>query len=174
MKKLLLALPLLVAITACESKKRTSFEQESDFWERSDNVSLLYLRGPKAQHQLHKDISSCVSEVKELSRLGTINNARPPANIEMSGGLAGGWQSPERDGPLHTEFADFHDFEGCMNFKGWKRVSYVRPQQIDQAKQNYKTTILGETLGLRRDTEGKTSKSSRSSGRATASGSLND
>lgn len=151
MKKLFLALPLIVTLAACESTKQTSFEQESDFWERSDNVSLLYLRGPKAQHQLHKDISACVAEVKELSRLGTINNARPPANIRMNRGLAENWQSPKRDGALHTEFADFHDFDGCMNYKGWKRVSYVRPEQIDQAKQNYKTTILGETIGLRKD-----------------------
>lgn len=173
MKKLLLALPLVIAVSACESTKRTSFEQESDFWERSDDVSLLYLRGPKAQHQLHKDISSCVAEVKELSRLGTINNARPPANIQMSQGLAENWQSPERDGALHTEYADFQDFEGCMNYKGWQRVSYVRHDQIDQAQQNYKTTILGETLGLRKETEDAAYKPN-GSGRSTASGSLNN
>lgn len=173
MKKLLLTLPLIVTVSACESTKQTSFEQESDFWERTDNVSLLYLRGPKAQTQLHKDIASCVAEVKELSRLGTIDNARPPANIRMNQGLAENWQSPKRDGALYNEYADFHDFEGCMNYKGWKRVSYVRPEQIDQAQQTYKTTVLGETIGIRRDTE-NTYTPNRRTGRATASGSFNE
>lgn len=152
MKKFLLIALSTAALTACESTKQTSFEQESDFWERSDNVSLLYLRGEKAQHQLHKDIASCVAEVKELSRLGTIRNAKPPTNIEMNGNLANNWQSPKRDGALHTEYADFHDFESCMNYKGWRRVSYVRPEQVETAKTTYRTVILGETLGLRKET----------------------
>lgn len=151
MKKFLLLALCTASLAACESTKRTSFEQESDFWERSDSVSSLYLRGPKAQHQLHKDIAACVAEVKELSRLGTIRDANPPANIEMNVNLAEKWQSPGRDGPLHKEYRDFHDFDSCMAYKGWKRVSYVKPEQIDQAKQNYRTTILGETIGLTDD-----------------------
>lgn len=172
MKKFLLLTLCAASLTACAGTKQTSFEQEADFWERSDSVSLLYLRGAKAQHQLHKDISSCVTEVKELTRLGTINNARPPANIEMNSNLAKGWQSPSRDGALHAEYQDFHDFESCMNYKGWRRVSYVRPSQIEQARTNYKTTILGESVGQHNDA--KPAYTSNRSAHANASGDLND
>lgn len=151
----------LAALTlgACAGTDRTSLEKESHFWERSESVSALYLRGPKAQHQLNHDIAACVSEVKELTRLGTIRDANPPAGIRMHQGLAKGWQSPTRDGPLHTEFRDFHDFESCMEFKGWKRTTYVRPEQVENAKTNYKTVILGETVGLRKKADSKAPRS---------------
>lgn len=145
MKKLLLLAPLLLTIVACESTHHSKKGINDQFWQRSDLTSALYLRGPKAQHTLHKDISSCVSEVKELSRLGTIRDANPPAGIEMNVGLANKWQSPRGDGPLYTEFRDFHDFESCMNFKGWKRTNYVRPDQMEKARTNYNTTIIGDS-----------------------------
>jgi hypothetical protein len=146
MKNLLL-LPLLALTVACTQTHRTSIEDNAAFWERTDAVSALYMRGPKAQHTLHKDIASCVSEVKELSRLGTIRDANPPRNIEMNVGLAHNWQSPRGDGPTHTEFRDFHDFESCMNFKGWNRVNYVTPTAMQTGKTNYKTVILGDQFG---------------------------
>lgn len=147
MKKIALTLTAIITLSACTQTQHTSVEDNAAFWERTDSVSALYMRGPKAQHMLHKDISSCVSEVKELSRLGTIRNANPPAGIEMNVGLADNWQSPKGDGPLHTEFRDFHDFESCMNFKGWGRVNYVRPQNMKNSAVNYNTTILGATYG---------------------------
>jgi hypothetical protein len=151
MKKIL-ALTFVILTAACAKTQHTSVEDNAAFWERTDNVSALYMRGPKAQHQLHKDISSCVSEVKELSRLGTIRDANPPRNIEAHMGLAQNWQSPKGDGPLHTEFRDFHDFETCMNFKGWNRTNYVRPHTMDKARTNYNTTILGKTYGVKEKT----------------------
>jgi len=145
MKKLLYTLPLLVTVMACESTHHTKSGTNDQYWQRSDLTSALYLRGPKAQHQLHKDISSCVSEVKELSRLGTIRDANPPGGIEMNTNLADRWQSPRGDGPLYTEFRDFHDFESCMTYKGWERTHYVRPEQAEHSQANYNTTILGKT-----------------------------
>jgi len=143
MKKLLILLPLMAAACTTHPTKR---EQEAAFWQRSDATSALYLRGAKAQHILHKDIASCVSEVKELSRLGTIRNANPPGGIEMNKGLAQNWQSPQGDGPLHTEFRDFHDFESCMAYKGWERTRYIKPEQVQNSQMNYNTVILGKTL----------------------------
>jgi len=150
MKKLFLLLPFLTV--ACTMHGASKNQHDADYWQRVDSTSALYLRGPKAQHQLHKDISSCVSETKELSRLGTIRNANPPAGIEMNENLAEKWQSPRGDGPLYTEFRDFHDFESCMNFKGWERTNFVKDTQIENAKMNYNTTILGENLNSRTTT----------------------
>ena len=148
MKKLLLTLPF-VALAACETTQQTPPDAEAALWQRADMTSALYMRGPKAQHQLHMDISSCVNEVKELSRLGTIRNANPPEGIEMNKGLAEKWQSPRGNGPLYTEFREFNDFESCMNYKGWKRVEYVGQHTYENARTNYNTTILGESYNVK-------------------------
>ena len=147
MKKILLL--SLLALGACESTKETDPLRDAAFWQRSDTSSALYMRGPKAQHTLHKDIASCVAEVKELSRLGSIRDANPPGMIEMNKGLASKWQSPKGDGPLHTEFMDFTDFESCMNYKGWQRAEYVKPATVDKAQMNYDTVILGKAYKKR-------------------------
>jgi len=169
--KNLFALILLVSTLAACTTKPTNLKDEAAFWTRADVSSALYMRGPKAQHQLHKDIASCVSEVKELSRLGSIRNANPPTGIEMNANLARRWQSPKGDGPLHTEFMDFNDFESCMNFKGWKRTNYVGQDKINNAQSTYKTTILGGTQNS--DSDDSNMNRPRS-GRATASGSFNN
>lgn len=144
MKKYLLL--SLLALTACEST--TEKRLDAAYWQRSDIESALYMRGPKAQHQLHKDIADCVSSVKELSRLGLIRDANPPGGIEMNVGLAENWQSPKGDGPLHAEYRDYHDFESCMAYKGWTRAAYVKPHIMENAKANYNTTILGKTYDV--------------------------
>jgi len=167
MKKFIALSLVILTVSACSSTM-TKPEEHAAFWNRTNASSALYMRGPKAQHMLHKDIASCVSEVKELSRLGTIRNANPPAGIEMNVGLANKWQSPKGDGPLNTEFRDFHDFESCMNFKGWERTNYMRQDQINRARTNYNTTILG---GSNSDVANDTGTSR--SGRATASGNFN-
>lgn len=169
MKKFIALSLTVLALSACESTKQTRPEDHAAFWQRSDITSALYLRGPKAQHQLHMDIASCVSEVKELSRLGTIRDANPPSGIEMNEGLAKNWQSPKGDGPLYAEFRDFHDFESCMNFKGWERTNYVGKDEIDNAAANYNTVILGKPVG-----QGEKTTPTYKSNRSSASGNFNN
>lgn len=140
MKKLFLI--SLLAVAACESTEPK--QPNAAYWQRADIHSALYMRGPKAQHQLHKDIAECVTSVKELSRLGSIRDANPPSGIEMNTNLAKDWQSPQGDGPLHAEFFDYVDFESCMTHKGWSRTAYVKPEVMERAKANYNTTILGK------------------------------
>lgn len=147
MKTLVISLVTATLLAGCATSDVRATDKEirnkADYWQRADSTSALYLKGPKAQYQLNSDIASCVAEVKELVRLGSIRRASPPANIGMEPGLARGWDSPTRNGPLFTEYRDFSDFDGCMNHKGWVRTDYVRPATQDQAINNYKTTILG-------------------------------
>jgi len=161
MKKLMLLLCMALSLAACSNSRSTgsaanvaklSAEERavrfnSDYWQRADSVSAQYMTGPKAQHQLNMDIASCVAEVKELVRLGSIRRAEPPKDIAMDPGLRAGWVSPTRDGPLYTEYTDFQDFEGCMKHKGWERVDYVRPLAAQRSSRNYVTTILGHPFG---------------------------
>lgn len=161
MKNLVLMVCAVLALSACSGTSRgggaasvaklsaeeRAVRENSDYWQRADSVSAQYMTGPKAQHQLHKDIASCVAEVRELVRLGSIRKAEPPKDLAMEPGLRAGWNSPTRDGPLYTEYTDFQDFDGCMKSKGWERVDFVRPLAAKRASRNYVTTIFGHPFG---------------------------
>jgi len=150
MKRLFITVCALSLLTACATDPRPTDKQireRADYWQRNDGVASLYLTGPKAQHQLHKDIAACVAEVKELYRLGSIRRAEPPKDMAMEPGLKRGWVSPTRDGPLYTEYTDFQDFDGCMRSKGWERMDYVKPAEGERAAENYAATILGHGPG---------------------------
>lgn len=134
----------LVMLSACSTyHSPQNIRMNGDYWQRKDGSSALYLTGPKAQHTLNKDIASCVTQVRELSRLGSIREATPPNDIAMTGAMKSYWDTPQRDGPNHTEYLEFHDFEGCMDYYGWQRVDYITPQRATQASYNYMDTILG-------------------------------
>jgi len=150
MKRLVLVLTALTLLSACATQTRESekkIRESADYWQRADGASSIYLTGPKAQHELHKDIAACVAEVKELVRLGSIRKAEPPRDLALEPNLKRGWASPTRDGPLFTEYTSFQDFDGCMAYKGWERVDYVKRTVADRAASTYSETILGHALG---------------------------
>ena len=145
------ALILMMALSVAACTPGRSLDEasthSSDYWQRSEAVESLYLNGPKAQHQLNKDIAACVAEVKELVRLGSIREARPPQGVATNQAMRQGWNSVTRDGPLYTEYTDFQDFEGCMAHKGWQRTHYVTPHQADRSRRVYNETIMGHHSG---------------------------
>lgn len=151
MKRLVLVMMSVALLAGCaESTARQSdksIRSTADYWQRADDVSALYMTGPKAQHLLNADLASCVSETRELVRLGSIRNAEPPKTLGMDPSLRAGWNSPTRDGPLYTEYTPFQDFDGCMKTRGWARVDYVRPAVAQAATVNYTETILGHPFG---------------------------
>lgn len=148
MKNCLLSIAAVMLLSACTPGQVVKKDnRQADFWQRSEAVESIYLNGPKAQHQLNKDIAACVAEVKELTRLGSIRNARPPQGVATNRPMRQGWNSVTRDGPLHTEYTDFQDFEGCMDYKGWNRTQYVTPTQSSRARNVYNETIMGQHSG---------------------------
>lgn len=150
-----LSLAFVLVLSACTGQvPLNELRETGDYWQRNDSTSALYVRGPKAQHQLHSDISSCVTEVKELLHLGSIRSATPPDGIAMTGQMKARWDTPRGDGPLYTEYTEFHDFESCMVYKGWERVDFVAPEVANRAAINYSETILGLPLpGIWKDDE---------------------
>jgi len=162
-----LATASLLAITACTAEPQAGNLDHSQYWQRVSASSATYLRGPKAQQILNRDISRCVTELRELERLGTLKDAIP---AHPSGRVldpdekrgADSWDTPERDGHLLAEHTDYHDFDSCMRAKGWERIKYV-PYDIDEeAKLNY----LNHHVATRDSytPAGKKGKSSTSSG----------
>lgn len=145
---------LVVSVTALLSLTACGFTQtrhtESHFWQRADTTSALYMQGPKAQQMLHQDISRCVTEVKELTKLGSIREAIPAKTIneypdpDSPEGHMEQWETPSHDGALYSEHLEFHDFETCMSAKGWERVEHVPYNIADNAREVYAKTILKE------------------------------
>ncbi|MGH1377543.1 MAG: hypothetical protein ACRBB3_01860 [Alphaproteobacteria bacterium] len=119
------------------------------YWQRVHSSSALYLRGPKAQQMLNRNIARCVTELRELERLGSVKDAIPLyAHDNFDDGLVlskeeaelAGWDTPERDKELFAEHSDYIDFEGCMLAKGWQRIEYVPFKVSGEARENYKIT----------------------------------
>jgi len=135
-------------LTACGPRLHL---EEAQYWQRKSATSALYLQGPKAQQTLHMDIATCVNEVNELKRLGSLREATPAEthnghvpNPNTPEGKLAAWDTPERDGYLYAEHFDYHDFETCMNAKGWERVEHLPYDTAERARHVWLKTIIGE------------------------------
>lgn len=141
MKKFLILslslIPTLVVMSGCSNHPQLDNAQ---YWQRKNVSESVYLRGTKAQQILNQDIAACVTELKELERLGQIKDAIPtqyghvmaPHEIEMLEN-----DSPERDGALFAEQTNYHDFNGCMRSKGWERTYKVSFDTMQRARETY-------------------------------------
>lgn len=138
--RFILGFAALLTLSACGTAK-VAGDVGGQFWQRTASSDSLYMRGPKAQQILNRDISRCVVELRELERLGTLKNAIP---TDLTGHVltqdeleVADWDSPERDKHLFAEHSDYHDFETCMGSKGWERVEHVPYDTANKGRENY-------------------------------------
>jgi hypothetical protein len=140
----------VLALTACEASMKREIADNGRYWQRVDTTDSVYQRGPKAQQMLFDDMSRCTAELNELERLSSLRNAVPANTWDKDGkkinpnspeGRMANWDSPERRGYLLAEHTDYHDFEGCMTFKGWERVKYMNYETADRARDTYLDAI---------------------------------
>lgn len=151
MTKLICACLALTALTACSTDR---LDQANNYWQRTNTQSAMYMTGPKAQHTLHQDIASCVTQLQELQRLGSLRDAIPPntaanqvPDYHPSNTKVATMDSPNRDGPLYAEYYDFADFEGCMREKGWERALVLQPKQRVKAQDNWIRSLVDPNWG---------------------------
>ncbi len=130
-------LALASACTAIPNKKT------GQYWQRISASDSVYLRGPKAQEMLNRDIARCVTELRELERLGQVRNAIPadttgrvldPDELETVRR-----NDPEYDGALLAEQKDYQDFEGCMYAGGWERAVTIPFEGLERSEDNYRS-----------------------------------
>jgi hypothetical protein len=147
----LLILSSAISLGACSGGfSQQDLKDKGHYWQRTSASSATYLNGPKAQQILNRDISTCVVELKELQRLGSVKEAFPagldqngfPIDPESPEGKMADFDTPERDGSLISEVYDYTDFETCMREKGWQRTEYLPYDRSDAARENYTKTIL--------------------------------
>ena len=113
------------------------------YWQRVEDHSAMYMTGPKAQQTLDEDLAGCVREVDELVELGALRAATPPDThteylhaLEASGDLDW-YDTPTRHGVKNVSHTEYQDFEGCMRYRGWERVRFVRYQTALKSQQTY-------------------------------------
>jgi len=132
----------ILSLAACASGiSEQEIIENGQYWQRVHTAEAVYMRGPKAQQLLNRDIARCVTELRELERLGTLRatiptnpNGRVLNPDEMA---LENEDTPERDQYLFAEHADFTDFETCMLSKGWERVKYVPYDVAYDASRTY-------------------------------------
>lgn len=124
----------LVSLAACSSTPTESeLMRSADYWQRTSTSEAIFQRGPKAQQMLNRDIARCVTELREVERLGFLRTNLPgdntaggvPPDPSTPRGALAQWETPERDGYLYAEHSDYHDFETCMMAKGWERIEHM-------------------------------------------------
>tara|TARA_R110001592_G_scaffold20926_5_gene84575 strand:+ start:12621 stop:13145 length:525 start_codon:yes stop_codon:yes gene_type:complete len=151
---LFLGLALTFSLPSFAGGINDDIEHKGQYWQRIHASSAIYLRGPKAQQMLNRDIARCVVELRELERLGAVRNAIPEyvdgVVLESTEARLAGWDAPERDKELFAEHSDYIDFEGCMIAKGWERVKYVPFDVAEQAHENYLYTHTKYREGARK------------------------
>lgn len=123
---------------------------QMQYWQKLESGDALYLTGPKAQQVLEQDIAECVHEIIELAKLAGVRenlpNFRDPVrntdqmDEEHNMKDLPGWDQPEYLNDLRVDHSDYHDFDGCMNSKGWYRVKYVHPDTERKTTETYKRT----------------------------------
>jgi hypothetical protein len=143
----------VLVLSACADKPQSTLER-ADYWQRASTTSALYQQGPKAQQQLHIDIATCTNEINEIRRLEQIR-AAIPANQAGDGTLQD-WDTPNRDGALYAEHHQYHDFETCMQYKGWQRAAWLPYTEVDKANRDY-IQNQGKKNGIGNDREPVTS-----------------
>jgi hypothetical protein len=133
MARLTLALIACLAVAACARTVTPPRDYTgAQYWQRAGASDSAYTQGPKAQDMLARDIARCVAELRELERLGMLHGTIPadPATGRLYDPddprreLAD-WEAPDRTGFLRMEQGQYHDFEGCMAYRGWERVKYL-------------------------------------------------
>lgn len=146
-----IAVMTLVGCSA-EPINKKAYLNQAHFWQRANVTEAIYMNGPKAQQVLLHDISNCVTSLHELQRLGALRAAMPadkvkagkiPAPHDPRDAMAD-WETPERDGYMLAEHADYHNFETCMISKGWERVQHVPYAIAEKSRETYTEAILGQ------------------------------
>ena len=144
----LLALSVL-SLSGCYGMVQ-EIEMNGRYWQRVDTTDAIYQRGPKAQQMLFQDIANCTATLNEMERLGAVRNAVPGETFDKAyshvapdspESRMARYNSPERNGYMRNEDLEYHDFETCMNAKGWQRTKYVNPETQERSREDYLDAI---------------------------------
>ena len=128
---LFIGISTLAMTAGCSSN--TPDLEHAQYWQRSTVYESIYMNGTKAQEMLNRDIARCVTELKELERLGQLDNPVPTDDKQILSKV----DTPERDGYLFAEHKNYTNFESCMDHAGWERTSNITPETAERSRRNF-------------------------------------
>lgn len=165
---------IAVAMAGCSTAPMSWRLKNADYWQRADLRTATYLDPVEAQRILNRDIARCTVDIKDQERMAIMRNSIPAdgrgVDPKSAAGYMAGWDTPERDGYLHAEHLPYHNFETCMMYNGWERVSTVQPDVAQRSRNAWREhTDPGYTN--RKATESATGGASSGNGNSGASGS---
>lgn len=152
----------VVLLSGCAVPSGYHTLRDPRYWERSNISEAIHITPPYLQTMLDRDISACVFEIREDNRSAAIRSSFP-ADIsgdlqeDAPGRALGEWETPERSGALRAEHGDYHDFEGCMAYKGWRRVDTIPPDIAEKSRKNYLKHLGEDPEPKRSNPESQTS-----------------
>ena len=133
-----LGISVLAVTVGCETKPKV---KQGQYWQRANTSETIYINGPKAQQLLNRDIASCVTELRELERLGQIKDAIPTTKngrvLNPDEKTMHEVDTPERDGYLFAEHKNYTDFESCMAASGWERTQTITYETAKRSEKNF-------------------------------------
>ena len=151
-----------MAVTAgCSARPKV---EDGQYWQRVHASESVYINGPKAQHLLNRDISRCVTDLRELEKLGQLRDAIPtdtkgqiitPDEMKIRS-----IDTPEREGYIYAEHKNYHNFEDCMAYAGWERVKTLTYAATERAEQNYYANHVDYKDGKKPDVTNQGQKAS--------------
>lgn len=145
---LLVAIAAVSMTSACSNVAKF---KESQYWQRTNVSESVYMRGQKAQQILNRDIARCVTDLRELERLGQLRGTIPvnPAGkvLNPDEQKLSSYDLPETDAALWAEHSDYHDFTTCMGSKGWERTTTIPYDVAERAEYTYKRNHIDYNHG---------------------------
>ena len=120
----------VMLLTACGTPKST---EDPDYWQRISASEAAHIRGTNAQSILNRDIAHCVTELKELNRLGELSSPKP----ELKGIERIKLPFPERENHILDNHESYDEFEECMGNNGWERAMTLNKNTVHRAQDSY-------------------------------------
>lgn len=128
----------MLPLTGCGGGSLHKLFNDAEYWQRIDIREAAYMPQDKAQNLLHRHISQCVSTLREQETMAALRANMPgdEPRTTPAGDLAH-WDTPAREAYLYAEHQPFHDFEHCMQHKGWERTKHITPAVGAAARSGY-------------------------------------
>lgn len=140
----------VIGLSSCAGDRTRPIKDKPQYWQRISSSTSLLQQGPKVQQILDDDLSYCLTEIRELEKMGAISLVKDPllkspdlrdspSNEQIyhgkdsysEAGVSDALKAEEEkkrdpDGDnLRGIHLPYKTLSGCMKSKGWEPVNYV-------------------------------------------------
>ncbi len=144
-------------LSACASQppRPAKLKPDAYYWQRVDAASSALMQGPKAQQMLERDMANCALEIRELEKLAAIRHIPPKQRkyerrpTRKQSEIARTADKTHTDPVVRAPYLPYHDFQACMNYKGWELLEEDKYEIAEEDAQDYADRIINESYQSR-------------------------